>query len=165
MVVIEKIIFFMTFFFQTAFNSKWFQQQKFNWFKMKDNFMMLLVTCQSVSDLVRPSTCPFVGSSDHCLSSHSMDSFGTGKTLLPQWVINPLCHCSCSLALIWDWEWVWGWCVYALFKLLEMEQCVDILIPCDDLEINFWQNVFQINNFLFSFFMMILAIYIWFPTP
>ena len=71
-------------FFQTAFISKWFEQQKFNWSKMKDNFMMLLVTCQSVSDLVRPSKCPFAGFSDHCLSSHSMNSFGTGKTLLPQ---------------------------------------------------------------------------------
>ena len=155
----------MTSFFQTVFISKWFGQQKFNWSKMKDNFMMLLVTCQSVSDLVRPSTCPFLGLFNQCLSSHFMTSFGTGKTLLPQWVINPLCHCSCSLALIWDWEWVWGWYVYALFKLLEMEQCVDILIPCDDLEINFWQNVFQINNFLFSFYMMILAIYIWFFNP
>ena len=115
-----------------------------------------------VSLSVSSSTCPFVGSSDHCLSSHSTNSFGTGKTLLPQWVINPLCHCSCSLALIWDWEWVLGWCVYALFKLREMEQCVDILIPCDDLEINFWQNVFQTNNFLYSLYIIILTIYFWF---
>ena len=100
-------------FFQTAFISKWFEQQKFNLSKMKDNFMLLMVTCQSVSDLVRLSTCPFVGSSVHCLSSHHMNIFGIGKTLLPQWVINPLCYCSCSLALIWDWEWVWGWCVDA----------------------------------------------------
>ena len=37
-----------------------------------------------VSLSVSSSTCPFVGSSDHCLSSHSMNSFGTGKTSLPQ---------------------------------------------------------------------------------
>ena len=154
----------MTSLFQTAFISKWNQQPKFNWSKMKDDFMMLLVTCQSVNKLVRPSTCPFEGSSNHCLSNHSMNSLGTGKTLLPQWVINLLCHCSCSLALIWDWKWVWGWCVYALSKQLEMEQCVNILIPCDDLEINFWQDVFQTNDFLYSLYTIILAIYVWFFT-
>ena len=146
-------------FFQTAFIFKWFEQQKFNWSKIKDNFMKLSLTCQFVSDLVRPSTCPFLGLFNQCLSSHSMTSFGTGKTLLPQWVINPLCHCSCSLALTWDWEWVCRWCVYALFKLLEMEQCVNILISCEDLD--FWQNVFQTNNFLYSFYIIFLAIYIW----
>ena len=67
---------------------------------------------------------------------------------MPQQVKKPSCHCSCSLALIWDWEWVWEWCVYALFKLLEMEQCFDIMIPCDDFEINFLHNVFQTNKMI-----------------
>ena len=66
MVVTKKIKFFMISFFQTAFISKWFEQQKFNWSKMKDNFLMLLLTCQSVSDLVRPFTRPFIGSSEQC---------------------------------------------------------------------------------------------------
>ena len=73
---------------------------------------------------------------------------------MPQQVKKPSCHCSCSLALIWDWEWVWEWCVYALFNLLEMEQCFDIMIPCDDLEINFLQNVFQTNKYPYCLYMM-----------
>jgi len=66
MVVTKKIKFFMISFFQTAFISIWFEQQKFNWSKMKDNFLMLLLTCQSISDLVRPFTRHFIGSSEQC---------------------------------------------------------------------------------------------------
>ena len=124
-----------------------------------------------ISLSVSPSTCPSVGSFDHCLSSHSMNFFGTGKTLLPQCpngkkTLVPFCPSavvpSCSLSLIWDWGWLWGWCVYASFKPLKMEQCFDIMIPC--YEVNFWQSVFQTNNFLYSLYMINLTIHFLFFT-
>ena len=35
-----------------------------------------------------------------------------------------------------------------------MEQCFDIMIPCDDFEINFLQNVFQTNKYPYCLYMM-----------
>ena len=110
--------------------------------------------CQWLGKTVHMSFCriiwPLLIQPFHELFWHRQDIAAP----MPQQVKKPSCHCSCSLALIWDWEWVWEWCVYALFKLLEMEQCFDIMIPCDDFEINFLHNVFQTNKFPYRLYMM-----------
>ena len=82
----KKPIFFMTSFFQTAVISKSFELQKPNWSKMKDNFLLLLVTCQSVSDLVRPFTRPFIGSSEQC-------SVNTAYPAIPWTLLALARHC------------------------------------------------------------------------
>ena len=84
-----------------------------------------------VSLSVSSSTCHFVGSSDHCLSSHSMNSFGTGKTSLPQCPNKYKSPRATAPALLHSYE-------------TENESGSDVSMPCS--------NYLRWNNVLISWF-------------
>ena len=76
MVITEKDLFFSSHFFSITVIPKWFEIQKLDRSKMKDNLSHYR---WHVSLSVSPSTYPFAGSSAHSLPSHSMIFFGTGN--------------------------------------------------------------------------------------